>query len=55
MLDLTYNTAGEDIVLPEYGRTIQGYLQYAKTIPDPRKRQKTVEAIIGMMLARRAS
>lgn len=49
MLELSYNTAREDITLPEYGRVIQGYLQYAKTIADPRRRQKAVESIIGMM------
>lgn len=49
MLELTYNTAQSDISLPEYGRVIQGYLQHAKTITDPRRRQKTVEAIVQMM------
>ncbi len=49
-LDLLYNTTSEVIRLPEYGRTIQGLLQHAKTITDPRKRQKTVEAIVNMMM-----
>lgn len=46
---MDYHSTKENILMPEYGRTIQGYLQYAKTIPDARKRQKTVEAIIVLM------
>lgn len=47
--DITYNTEKEDIRYPEYGRSIQEMLQYAKTIEDRYKRQKTVEYIVGMM------
>lgn len=48
-VDIEYNTEKESVRYPEYGRGIQEMLQYAKTIPEPLKRQKTVEAIIGLM------
>lgn len=47
--DITYNTEKEDIRYPEYGRSIQEMLQYARTIQDRYKRQKTVETIVAMM------
>nr|MBP6827176.1 DUF4290 domain-containing protein [Saprospiraceae bacterium] len=49
-VDIEYNTEKELIQFPEYGRSIQEMLQYAKTIEDQYKRQKTVEAIIGLMM-----
>jgi hypothetical protein len=48
-LDIEYNTEKVQIRYPEYGRTIQEMLQYAKTIEDDYKRQKTVESIIQLM------
>jgi hypothetical protein len=48
-IDIDYNTERTDIRYPEYGRTIQEMLRYAKTIPERPKRQKTVETIIGLM------
>ncbi|MBU6342702.1 MAG: DUF4290 domain-containing protein [Bacteroidetes bacterium] len=48
-IDIQYNTDKELIRFPEYGRSIQEMLQYAKSIEDRHKRQKTVEAIIGLM------
>ena len=48
-LDIEYNTERDDVRFPEYGRTIQQMLEYAKTIEEPEKRQKMVEAIIGLM------
>ena len=48
-LEISYNTESEDIRYPEYGRGIQEMLQYAKTISERPKRQKTAEAIIRMM------
>lgn len=49
-VDIEYNTEKELIQYPEYGRTVQEMLQYAKTIEDRYKRQKTVEAIIALMM-----
>ncbi len=48
-IDIEYNTEKSDLLYPEYGRTIHEMLQYATTIEEPRKQQKTVEAIIGLM------
>ncbi len=48
-VDIEYNTERKDVRYPEYGRAIQQMLEYAKTIPEKPKRQKTVEAIIGLM------
>ena len=48
-IEIEYNTEKEVIRYPEYGRGIQEMLQYAKSIPEPYKRQKTVESIIGLM------
>ncbi|MBK6932104.1 MAG: DUF4290 domain-containing protein [Saprospirales bacterium] len=48
-IDIEYNTAKKDIRYPEYGRAIQEMLEYAKTIPEQQKRQKAVEAIVGLM------
>ncbi|MBK8192128.1 MAG: DUF4290 domain-containing protein [Lewinellaceae bacterium] len=49
-IDIEYNTEREIIKFPEYGRSIQEMLQYAKTIEDRDKRQKTIESIIGLMM-----
>ena len=48
-IDIEYNTEKVTLLYPEYGRTIHEMLQYATTIEDPRKQQKTVESIIGLM------
>jgi Domain of unknown function (DUF4290) len=48
-LDMGYNTERPDIRYPEYGRAIQEMIEYATTIEEPYKRQKTVESIIGLM------
>lgn len=48
-VDIEYNTEREIVRYPEYGRSIQEMLQYALTIEDRGNRQKTVEAIIGLM------
>ncbi|HRI58554.1 MAG TPA: DUF4290 domain-containing protein, partial [Saprospiraceae bacterium] len=45
-----YNTEKALIEYPEYGRSIQEMLQYARTIESRPHRQKTVEAIIGLMM-----
>ena len=49
-LDIEYNTERPEIHFPEYGRSIQEMILHAKTIESPQKRQKTVEAIIGLMI-----
>ncbi len=49
-VDIEYNTEKTEIEYPEYGRSIQEMLQYAQTIESRPLRQKTVEAIIGLMM-----
>ncbi|MBX2890918.1 MAG: DUF4290 domain-containing protein [Saprospiraceae bacterium] len=49
-VDIEYNTEKPSISYPEYGRSIQEMLQYAKTIESRPHRQKTVEAIVGLMM-----
>ncbi len=49
-IDIEYNTERADIIYPEYGRSIQEMIQHALTIESPQKRQKTVEAIVGLMI-----
>jgi hypothetical protein len=48
-IDIEYNSAREPISYPEYGRSIQGLLLHACTIENDYHRQKTAEAIVGMM------
>jgi len=49
-VNIEYNTEKELIRFPEYGRAVQEMLEYAKSIPERPKRQKTVEAIIALMM-----
>jgi hypothetical protein len=49
-VDIEYNTEKPLIDYPEYGRSIQEMLQYASTIESKPLRQKTIEAIIGLMM-----
>jgi hypothetical protein len=49
-VDIEYNTEKSNIAYPEYGRSIQEMLQYACTIESRPQRQKTVEAIVGLMI-----
>ena len=44
-----YNSQREILIIPEYGRHIQKMIDYAKTIEDPVKRQKTADAIVDLM------
>lgn len=47
--DLEYNSARENLVIPEYGRNVQKLIDYAKTIEDPKFRQAFVEKIVDLM------
>lgn len=44
-----YNSQRDILTIPEYGRHIQKMIDYAKSIEDPAKRQRTAEAIIDLM------
>lgn len=47
---MNYNTNREAITIREYGRNIQRYVDFTKTITDKDKRQKAAENVIDMML-----
>ena len=49
-IDIEYNTERAHIQYPEYGRSIQEMIQHALTIESLPQRQKTVEAIVGLMI-----
>ena len=46
---MKYNTTREDIVIREYGRHVQGMIDYAIRIKDKSERQRFSEAIIQLM------
>jgi hypothetical protein len=48
-LNMTYNSQREDIVISEYGRTVQNLLENAKSIEDKEQRQLTVERIVDLV------
>lgn len=47
--DLEYNSARENLVIPEYGRNVQKLIDHAKTIEDLEFRQAFVEKIVDLM------
>ncbi|MBL7827111.1 MAG: DUF4290 domain-containing protein [Saprospiraceae bacterium] len=49
-LNIEYNTEKPQINFPEYGRSIQEMIQHATTIESKPLRQKTAEAIVGLMI-----
>jgi len=49
-LNMEYNSAKEDLIIPEYGRNIQEMIKYAKTIEDDKYRQAFVERVVDLML-----
>ena len=44
-----YNSQRTNLIIAEYGRHIQKMIEYAKTIEDPEKRQRTADAIVDLM------
>ncbi len=49
LFDLEYNSARENLVIPEYGRNVQKLIDYAKSIEDPKYRQVFIEKIVDLM------
>jgi hypothetical protein len=49
MKDLTYNSAREDVVIPEYGRNIHQMVQHLKSIADRDERTKCATAVVSIM------
>lgn len=46
---MIYNSQREQLILREYGRTIQDMVDYCQTIDDRERRQECAEAIVGIM------
>lgn len=46
---MNYNTKREAIILKEYGRSLQRYVEFAKSLPEKSQRQTAAESIINMM------
>lgn len=49
MNNLEYNSQREFLHMPEYGRNVQKMIEYCMTIADRDERNKTAQAIIGVM------
>lgn len=47
---MTYNSAKENLTIPEYGRHVQMLVDHAKTIEDPEYRQRFANRIIRLMM-----
>ena len=48
-VEMTYNSTRRDLVIPEYGRTIQEMVDHLKSIADKEERNKCAEAIVSVM------
>lgn len=48
--NMTYNSAKENLTIPEYGRHVQELVDHAKTIEDADYRQRFAERIIRLMM-----
>ena len=48
---MTYNSQRQQLILREYGRTIQDMADYCVTIADRQRRQECAEAIVAVMAA----
>ena len=46
---MEYNSAREQLIIPEYGRNVQKLINHAKTIENDEERQKFVEAVVDLM------
>lgn len=49
MINLEYNSLREHLHMPEYGRNVQKMIEYCMTIADRDERNRTAQAIIGVM------
>lgn len=45
----SYNTQEEELIMPEYGRSVQNLVYYCKTVVDPVYRQAVAESIVEIM------
>ena len=49
MGNMEYNSAREDLIIPEYGRNIQKMIDHALSVEDKEERSKIAKAIISVM------
>ncbi len=47
---MTYNSARDELIIPEYGRNVQTLIRHARAIDDPEKRQAFVEQVVHLMM-----
>lgn len=47
---MEYNSNREELLIPEYGRHIQGMIRYARALPDRNERQQFIEHIVNLMM-----
>ncbi|MBK7410443.1 MAG: DUF4290 domain-containing protein [Saprospirales bacterium] len=47
---MEYNTARDHLIIPEYGRHVQGMIQHATTIENPRERQAFVDRVVNLVV-----
>jgi hypothetical protein len=47
---MEYNTSRDHLIIPEYGRHVQGMIQRAKEIADPKERQAFVERVVDLVV-----
>ena len=47
---MDYNTSRDFLIIPEYGRHVQGMIQYAVTIENPQERQAFVEKVVNLVV-----
>jgi hypothetical protein len=48
---MDYNSQRQKLIIPEYGRCVQGLIEHAKTITDREKRNVAARAIVKQMSA----
>ncbi|HNY05654.1 MAG TPA: DUF4290 domain-containing protein [Candidatus Egerieousia sp.] len=44
-----YNTQREKLIMPEYGRHVQDMINYVANIPDKKKRDEQIQAVVAVM------
>jgi len=47
---MEYNTSRDHLIIPEYGRHVQGMINHAKTIENPQERQAFAEKIVNLVV-----
>ena len=48
-MDNNYNTTRAKLLMPEYGRHVQDMIEYVVSIPDRKKRNEQIQAVVSVM------